>query len=150
MNVVQNFKYNETQRKPTLHETYINKSVSESNYNITSQITDQITDLKNSIYSNLDEKYVSVENKLDDIISKFDVLMDVCKNISNRVENLEKKCDTIDNNVQVVDNKLSQYDIDDDQKSEDFTDDGLTDFLKEHTFETQEIPDAETSIVETS
>ena len=140
MNDVQKFKYNETQRKPTLHETYINKSVSDSNYNI----INQITDLKNSIYTNLDEKYILVENKIDKLISKFDVLMDVCTNIIDRVENLEKKCDAIDNNVQVVDNKLSQYDIDDDQKSEDFTDDGLTDYLKDHTSEPKEISDTET------
>ena len=141
MNVIQKFNYNETQRTPTLHETHVKKSGSESYGNI----TNQIVDLKDSIYSNLDEKYVTVENKFDDLISKFDGLMDMCKHISDRVEILEKKCDTIDNNVQVVDNKLSQYDIDDDQKSEDFTDDGLTDFLQEHTFETQEISDVEAS-----
>lgn len=138
MNVVQKFNYNETQRTPILYETYINKGITEP-----SNITDQIIDLKDSIYSNLDKKYISVEDKLNHLISKLDSLMEICINVNDKVVFLEKKCNKIADDVQSVENKLSQYDIDDDQKSED-TDDGLTDFSQDNILEKKELSDTST------
>lgn len=138
MNDVQKFNYNETQRTPILHENYVHKSITDPN-----NIIDHIVELKDSIYSNLDNKYISVEDKLNYLISKLDGLIEVCSNVNDRVIFLEKKCDKIMDNVQSVDNKLSQYDIDDDQKSED-TDDGLTDFLQDNILEKKELSDTST------